>query len=241
MCFRAPRAHRHSPRVSQDPWTRIFQGSTQWEQRGRGASPGASEGSCSTGGTVMQQLTSGEGEEGRDNQLCSHFQLVGCNTALHPPDHLYRTPGSTVAGLPPKSVSVHLTAHTHRKKKDRLFIMLPSGFSLSNCFTLLPSPFCCLSARQAKFIQGCLAGMFHLQCSRRPCERGAAFTSPITELLGNVISHTLIRRVVQATVVKSTLEHKKTESYCLEKCQEIKTHYGFINAAAFPRVRGMHT
>lgn len=103
-------------------------------------------------------------------------------------------------------ISLPHVSHT-QEKKDKFFIILPSGFSLTNYFTLLLSHFCCLSAWQAKFIQGCWAGIFLLQCSRRPCERSAAFNSPVTKLSGTVISHTFIRRVLQVTLVKSILEN----------------------------------
>lgn len=123
--------------------------------QGRSRETQRSEGSWRTGGT--------EAGEGRHHQLSSHFQPVGCNTALHSPDHLYKTPRKN-SGILPFKICISPPRHTHRKKKkDKLFITLPPGFSLTNYFTLLPSHFCCLPARQARFIWGCWSG--HFLCS----------------------------------------------------------------------------
>lgn len=156
-----PRAHRHSQ-----------QHSVPMEAPRGGASPWAREGSWRTGGAWDAPIHSWRGrspaEEGKDNQLCSHFQLVGCSTALPSPHHFYKSSGSSDCVPSKISISPPCISHT-QEKKDKFFIILPSGFSLTHYFTLLPSHFCCLSASQVRFIQDCWAGIFLLQCSHRPC------------------------------------------------------------------------
>lgn len=150
----------------------------------------------------MQQLTPGEAsfqaEEASYNLLCSRLHLVGRTTTLHSQNHLCKTPGSTVAVFHPKSSSVHLTSDIQDKKMKNCI----ASSIFTYYFTLLPSHFCCLSTWLGKFIQGCWAGIFLLQCSHRPQERSTAFKSPVTELLYNLISNHFISRVMQVTAVR---------------------------------------
>lgn len=182
--------------------------------QGRSRETQRSEGSWRTGGT--------EAGEGRHHQLSSHFQPVGCNTALHSPDHLYKTPRKN-SGILPFKICISPPRHTHRKKKKTNYSShCLQDFHLLIILLYFPPTFavCLLDRPGLVEVVGVdiSCAVFTQTMWEEHCHNWAlrqCHFSPLHQKGG-------------AGDSGEELENSKTESCCPGKCQEIKLIMGLL-------------